>query len=138
MENVARGSREIIQHAMSLATRGAHYSSRAEFIQALRQLALGLDEDANTREHTQALAAALRAMEEASDFMPRGSRLEANLDMAMLVARHETPLFDEEDVESLSSLRAMQQYYTFAQKKLVIASGRRPAASQALDRKSFV
>ncbi len=132
MENVERVSRDLIQHAMSLATRGAHASARAEFIQVLRQLALGLDEDSGTREHAQALADALLAMDEASDFRPRGSRLEANLDMAMLVARHETPLFGEDDVETLSPLRAMQQYYTFAQQKFVVAAGGRPAASQAL------
>ncbi len=132
MKNVERVSRDLIQDAVSLATRGACFYARAEFIRALRQLARGLDEDSGTREHTRALADALVAMDEARDFMPRGSRLEANLDMAMLVARHETPLFDKDEVETLSPLRAMQQYYTFAQQKFVVAAGGCPTASQAL------
>lgn len=122
----------ISQHAERLADRGAYFSARSEFIQALRVITQALDVQSQQTLHSQALAEGLRALQEADDFAPQGSRLEADLDLRSIVASHRTPVLKSADIAELSPLTALQQYYTFAQQRLATAGGGLPAASQAL------
>lgn len=122
----------IVQNGTSLAQRGAFYSARAEFIQALRMVSQALDVQTGDARHSQALADGLRALEEAEDFSPRGSQLEADLDLASIVAGHRTELLRDADLESVTPLEALQRYYGYARERLVTAGGGQPAASQAL------
>lgn len=122
----------ICQQAERLADRGAYFSARSEFIQALRVITQALDTQSQQTVHSQALAEGLRALQEADDFAPQGSRLEADLDLRSIVASHRTPVLKGANLAELTPLIALQQYYTFAQQRLALAGGGQPAASQAL------
>jgi tetratricopeptide (TPR) repeat protein len=132
MSTVAQRADELTRHGFSLAERGAYYSARADFIQALRLISQALDVQAGGQSHSQSLADGLQALKEADDFAPRGSRLEADLDLAMVVSGHRTPVLKETDLAHTTPLEALQRYYTYAQDQLANAGGHQPAASMAL------
>ena len=132
MAAVSRQAEGMIGHGYYLGQRGALYSARSEFIQALRTLSQALDVELHTREHTTALAAGLTALEEAEDFVPQGSRLEADLNVADLVSVHDTPACKELDTANLLPVIAAQHYYTYAQRQFAVAAGGQEAASMAL------
>ena len=92
LERIARQADRQIRHGYELAGRGAHFAARAEFIRALWLVAQGLDAEHQTVVHSQALSAGLAAIKEADDFIPDGSRLEANLDIAAIIRGHRTPV----------------------------------------------
>jgi len=130
--NVSVQADALARHAFGLAERGALYSARSEFIQALRVVAQGLDTTRGVNEHSRALASGLRALKEADDFMPRGARLEADLDLERLIATHRTPVLQSHDVSQLTPVAALQHYYSFGREELATAGGAQPAASLAL------
>ncbi|MGH7138945.1 MAG: hypothetical protein ACREHD_24635, partial [Pirellulales bacterium] len=132
MQAVNWQAEQMIRRGYHLAERGALYSGRAEFIQALGTIAQALDLRTRSREHTQALAAGLAALEEAEDFFPGGSGLAADVDVAMLIQAHRTPACKELDPENMLTVTALQHYYTYAQEQLALASGGEEAASMAL------
>lgn len=132
MQAVSERALGITQNGAALADRGAFYSARSEFIQALRVVTQALDAQCGDASHSQALAEGLRALSEADDFAPHGSQLEADLDLASIVASHRTPVLKQQDLQSITPLHALQQYYTFAQQRLTAAGEHEPAASQAL------
>jgi hypothetical protein len=131
MQSVADRANELTRHGLALADRGAFYSAKAEFIQALRLLTQAFDGTASEQRHSRALAAGLKAIAEADDFVPRGARLEADLDVAAIVTAHNTPVLKNFAGRAMP-LAAVQRYYTFAQEQLIVAGGREPAASAAL------
>ncbi len=91
-----------------------------------------LDMQSGDRRHSEALAGAFRALEEAEDFIPRGTALEANLNMAILARGHKTPVLKDEDATKVTPVDALQRYYTYAQQQLIIAGGHQRNASVAL------
>ncbi len=121
-----------VQHAFALAERGAVYSARAEMMQVLRSVAEARDVALGGKRHTESLAAALRALEEADDFQPQSARLEASLHLKTLVIGHRTPVLQDADLDSLTAIAAMQQYYSFARVQFAAAAGDCRAASLAL------
>jgi hypothetical protein len=130
---VSRQAMERVQYGFSLGDRGATFSARAQFIQALRLIAQALDASESTSLHSESLARGLRALEEADDFVPRGSLLEADMDVASIVASHRTPAIKDEMSDGPPTpLIALQRYYTYAQHQLAAAGGGMPAASMAL------
>jgi hypothetical protein len=118
-----------IRRGWSLASRGAVYSAREEFLAALRLLAEALDVQEGGRTHSQALAAGLKALEEAEDFVPRGT---AVIDVPRVVRSHGTPVCKGQDVENLQPLAAMTRYHTYAQERLAEVAPGESAASWAL------
>ena len=72
-----------VQRACRLAQRGAVYAAQAEFIQVIRRVALANDAECGTDQHSRALAEGLRALDEAVDFVPVGTGLEANWTCAL-------------------------------------------------------
>ncbi len=132
MRAVTQHAEQTIRHGYHLAERGALYSARAEFIQALRAIAQAMDVQAGTREHLEALSAGLTALEEAEDFILDGSQLESDLDVAAVVKAHQTPACKELDAARLLPVVALQHYYTYAQYQLASATGGTEAASMAL------
>ncbi len=132
MDAVARQAEAHVRHGYSLAARGALYSARAEFVLALRIITQALDLQSGNREHSQALAVGLGALEEAEDFIPLGSRLEADLDINILISAHRTPVLKNAPSESLLPVVALQRYYTYAQEQLGRAAGHEEAGSMAL------
>jgi hypothetical protein len=132
MNVVALEAARHVRTGFGLAERGAFFAARSEFVQSLRLLSQALDVQHGTSRHSQALAAGMRALDEAEDFVPRGSRLEADLDLPMLIAGHRTPVLKEANVKELSPLVAQQRYYSYAQEQLGIAAAGEPAGSMAL------
>lgn len=129
MDAVAAHAMQHVRKGWSLASRGAAYSARAEFIKALRLLAEALDVHEGGRTHSTALAAGLKALKEAEDFAPRGT---ATVDVAPIVHSHSTPVLRGECVNDLPPLAAMTRYHTYAQEQLGNVAPGEPVASWAL------
>ncbi len=132
MEMIARQADEKTREGLDLADRGASFAARADFIAALRLVAQGLDNDEGGKRHSQALSAALTAMKEAQDFLPGAGKTEGDLDIPSIVAGHTTPLLKNVPPGQLQAMRALKQYYNFAQEQLRLAVGHEVAGSMAL------
>ena len=98
---------------------------------ALKMVAEGLDTEQKTDVHGRALTAALTAMKEAEDFLPGGSRLEADADLPRIIAAHATPVLKKESAR-VTSMTALKCYFTFAQEQFAVAAGGEVAGSMAL------
>jgi hypothetical protein len=131
MQGVRQQANDHLRSGLAVASRGAFYSGRADFIQALRVLAQALDAQSRKRSHSESLARGLIALEEADDFVPKGSALEAELNVASIVSAHRTPVL-KESKPSPTPLEALQAYYTYAHDQLAAASEHEPSASLAL------
>jgi tetratricopeptide (TPR) repeat protein len=132
LENIAGQADRQIRHGFELAGRGAYFAARAEFIAALRLLAQGLDAEQQTALHSQSLAAGLTALKEAEDFLPKGTHIEADLDLSAIIGSHRTPALKDANLKALAPLSALQCYFTFAQEQLAAAAGQEVAGSMAL------
>lgn len=132
VEMAARDADLQTRNGFELAGRKAWFSARAEFILALRTVAQALDNEEGSPNHSRALAAGLAALAEADDFVPPPSRLDADWDLASIIAVHRTPVLYQADLRSLTPVAAMQSYLTFAQEQLAFAGGDEVAASMAL------
>ncbi len=132
MRAVNRQVEQMIRRGYHLAERGALYSGRAEFVQALSTIAQALDLQAGGRNHTEALSAGLTALEEAEDFIPSGAGLETDLDLPTLIRAHRTPVCRGTDTDHLLPVTVLQQYYTYAQEQLALAAGAQESASMAM------
>jgi tetratricopeptide (TPR) repeat protein len=120
-----------VQRGFGLAQRGALYAARTEFIQVLRRIALAHDAAQDTSEHSRALAAGLRALDEAEDFVPRGTQLEAELDVRKTASSHRTDLLLAAPAD-VSPLEAVQLYHEFAREHLAQSVAGEQAGSMAL------
>jgi tetratricopeptide (TPR) repeat protein len=120
-----------VQRGFGLAQRGAMYAARTEFVQVLRRVAQAHDAAADTTEHSRALAAGLRALDEAEDFVPDGVQLEAELDVRRAASSHRTNVLPPEP-EEVSPLEAVALYHTYAQEQLQKAAAGEQAGSMAL------
>jgi len=122
------------QSGFSLAQKAAYYSARADFIQSLRLIAQAIDAQGGGDLASQALANGLHALDEAEDFRPKGSRLEADLNLAATAAGHQTPVLKREgiDLKKVSPLSAVQLYYSYAQEQLASSCGGQRSGSMAL------
>jgi len=132
LESIAHEADCHSRQGYELAGRGAYYAARSEFIAALRLLAQGLDAEQQTALHSQSLAAGLTALKEAEDFLPKGSHIEADLDLSAIIGSHRTPVLKDADLKALTPLLALQCYFTFAQEQLAAAAGHEVAGSMAL------
>jgi tetratricopeptide (TPR) repeat protein len=135
MEPVNAVARQHVVRGFSLGDKGAVYAARTEFIQALRTIAQAVDAQAgltpqDPQSCSMALVRALRALTEADDFAPSGSRLDGNLDLNAIIAAHHTPACKQH--RPASQLAAMQAYFDFASDELQRAAAASPIASQAL------
>jgi polysaccharide biosynthesis/export protein len=132
LELAANEADERSRVAFELAGRGAIFSARAEFIAALRIVTQALDAERRTTTHSSGLAAGLTALRESQDFIPTGSRLEADLDVPSLVAGHRTPVLKQSDPRGLTPITALQAYLTYAQQQLAASVNSEVAGSMAL------
>ena len=129
---VARRAQGLVERGFSLAERGAFYSARAQFIQALRVVAQSLDVQSSSKHYTDSLAEGLRVMKEARDFAPRGSEMEADLNLETIIAAHRTNILKDVDLSRVTPLVALQQYFAHAEDALATAVGNEPVGSKAL------
>jgi tetratricopeptide (TPR) repeat protein len=120
-----------VQRGFGLAQRGALYAARTEFVQVLRRVAQAHDVASDSNVHSRALAAGLRALDEAEDFVPDGVQLEAELDLRTVASSHRTLVLPEEP-EEVSAFEAAGMYHSFAREKLKEAVAGEQAGSMAL------
>ena len=132
LEQIAREADRHTRRGFELAGRNAVFAARSQFVVALRLLAQGLDTEHQTHAHSLALAEGLDAIREADDFIPRGARMEADLDLAVIVRGHRTPVLKQEHSVGLTPMLALKAYFTYAQKRLAAAVDNEVAGSMAL------
>jgi tetratricopeptide (TPR) repeat protein len=120
-----------VQRGYNLAQRGAFLAARTEFIQVLRRVAQAKDATSGTSEYSAALAAGLRAMDEADDFVPEGAQLEGELNVRSTASSHRTPVLRDHDEDVLPH-DAVALYHKFAQERLAHAAVDEQAGSMAL------
>jgi len=132
MAAICARAEEAARSGFNLAERGAMYSARAEFIDALRILTEALDAQHNTNAHTRALNAGLRALQEVNDFVPPTGQLETDLNFRLLVDSHHTPVLKDSPLDHITALQAQRMYLTYAQEQLAAAGADQPVASLAL------
>jgi tetratricopeptide (TPR) repeat protein len=121
----------VAQRGYNLAQHGAFFAARTEFIQVLRRVAQAKDAGSSTDAHARALAAGLRALDEADDFVPQGVQLEAELDVRKVASSHRTPVLRDYPEEVLPQ-EAVVLYHSYAQQELSIAASGEQAGSMAL------
>jgi tetratricopeptide (TPR) repeat protein len=120
-----------VQRGYNLAQHGAFFAARTEFIQVLRRVAQAKDAGSSSDEHARALAAGLRALDEADDFVPRGVQLEAELDVRKVASSHRTPVLRDYPEEVMPQ-EAVVLYHSYAQQELSISASGEQAGSMAL------
>lgn len=128
LDAVTAKAQQLIRQAYSLADRGALYTARSDLMTALQGLCEATDTKNGDRRCTEALREGMTALEEAADFVVNG---DLRADLKSIVAGHRTPVLKSAKLEQITSILAMQKYYTFAQKKFVEAGNEMPAASEA-------
>jgi polysaccharide export outer membrane protein len=131
-EQIAREADRHTRRGFELAGRNAVFAARSQFIVALRLLAQGLDADHGGGRHSRALAEGLDAIQEADVFIPRGARIEADLDLAVIIRGHRTPVLKQTDLNGLTPMLALKAYFTYAQERLAAAVAGEVAGSMAL------
>lgn len=125
-------AREKICQANALASRGAQYAARQKLIEVLRMISQAKDAEQGDRRFSAALAAGLRALDEAEDFAPRGTQLEGELELDLITAAHRTPIARQEDSSRMLPRHMMDLYFRYAQLKLAMSVAEEPAGSMAL------
>lgn len=131
MQVVSARSMQLCRDGLRLAERGAIYSARAKFIEALRAVARALDVEQQTALYTKALTAGMTALKESSDFTPRSGATQ-EIDVRHAIISHRTPVLKHNEGGLPSATLAVQRYYTYAQEQLAAAAGQDPAGSFAL------
>ena len=121
----------VVQRGYGLAQRGALFAAETEFVQALRRVSQAKDAATDTDAHSKALAAGLRALEEAEDFVPRGTQLEAELDVEIVASSHRTPVLQRRG-RSVSVHEASTLYHAYAEREIARAVNGEQAGSMAL------
>ena len=121
-----------IREANVLANRGAQYAAKQKLIEVLRMISQAKDVHEGDRQHTSALAAGLRALEEAEDFAPRGTQLEAELEISLITAAHRTPIARRVRSSDVLPRQMMDRYFRYAQVKLAASVAGEPSGSMAL------
>jgi tetratricopeptide (TPR) repeat protein len=120
------------QDGFALAAKGAWYSARAEFHSALELEVAGADSLEGASARSRALREARIALQEASDFAPRSGTGSRRLDVAHLVAGHQSQVIDAESSAGWSAAAAHEAYLAFAKRRFADAGAGRQAASVAL------
>ncbi|REJ69595.1 MAG: hypothetical protein DWQ31_03755 [Planctomycetota bacterium] len=126
----------LVRRGIAMAGRGAIYSARADFTEAISMIAEAMDRQEGSTRRAEALAAGMRAIHEAEQFQPIGSQLAADIDVATLVAGHRTGVLKDRVLDTaapqVSLTEARQQYHRYAADQLSIAGSNVPVASLAL------
>ena len=127
-----RGNR-MLADAMSLANRGAYFAANREFLRTFRTITQSLDSQLGRQFHTRALAAGLRALEEADDFaLATRDHIEDDVHLDIYINGHRTPVLKGTDLSNMTPLIAIQKYYEYAREQLTLAGGHFPLSSQVL------
>lgn len=127
---IAQRVRQQTEYGTTLARRGATFAARDEFVSALRMVAESLDQAYSTREFSDSLYKGFIALDEADDFVGQNSET-FGMDLESICAGHQTVALAGIDLENTTPQRAMQEYYSYAEKRLAEACGSQAAAAPA-------
>lgn len=125
---------EAVQLGFELVQRGAPFSARARFVEALRIVARSLDAKNRTKEHSLALTQALNAYEEAGEFFPNSSHPDESVRVEFVVGGHHTRVLQAAnvDVRQLTPEQCVREYVAYAEQEFAKALGQESIGSQAL------
>lgn len=122
-----------INYGKTLARKGATFSARNEFVNALAVLAQSFDLQTGTRDRSSALASGLRAIEEADDFYASSAGSALDTDVAAVIEGHLSQVFSREGATQITRSQALDAYYSYAAQQLEFALGTQNwLASEAL------
>lgn len=121
-----------VRLGFELVQRGAPYSARSRFIEALRTIARSLDDVNETTSHTNALRRALAAYQEAGDFFPKSNRPDQDVNIAFVVGGHATDILQHADVGSLTPSQCVREYVAYAEQEFTKALAKEEIGSRAL------
>ncbi len=124
-----------VQAAFALARNGALHAARGRFESLLVEIARAKDASQMTNRHSRALAAGLRALNEADDFVASGG--ESEVQPFSLAASHQTPMLrapfvKKDEVKWTLPHEAIAMYHRYAERKLAAAVAGEQAGSMAL------
>lgn len=119
-----------VRSGFQLGKSGAVYAARSRFITVLRRIALAKDAAEGASRHADALAAGLRTLDDADDFVPRGDALESELDVPAIAASHGLGLLP--DAAVIAPHEAIARYSQHAAQLLAEAAAGEPSGSMAL------
>ena len=122
---------ERVLKGYDLASRGAVFAARAEFISAIKIIAQAYDNQEGTRRYSKAATAGLTAIKEASDFTRTTSTLR-EVEIASVLVGHSTPVLKDSDTSDMPPMAAARCYYNYAQEQLSAAVGQEVCGSMAL------
>ncbi|HCK41297.1 MAG: hypothetical protein CMJ72_07895 [Planctomycetaceae bacterium] len=125
-------AKEKISEAFELANRRAHYAAQQELVEVMRMISQAKDTQQGEPVRTFALASGLRALDEAEDFAPHGTQLEAELNLRVFTASHRMQIAKEVDHQGVLPQQMMAIYYRYAQLKVALSVAGEPAGSMAL------
>ena len=112
--------------------RGAPYSARSRFVEALQVVARALDDAEGVTSHRDSLRKALVAYEEAADFFPKSTRPDQDVDLGFVAGGHTSDVLRDADVESMTASHCVREYLAFAEQAFGKALGDEELGSRAL------
>ncbi|HEX3868802.1 MAG TPA: hypothetical protein VHV77_00055 [Pirellulales bacterium] len=121
-----------IRQGFDLGQRGAFFTARAEFVQALRTVAQAHDADEMTKVHVHALNSGLVAIEEIEDLAPRSKPSSTGLEVPVIARSHRTPRSGRIEPQGLTSDELRDKYVDHAAGQFAMAVGPEPVAAEAL------
>lgn len=131
MIRLHQSARQSLRNAQQRLRRRATHSARMYALETLRSIAAMQDAQQGGNRHGKKLDAALNAIRESRDFGNSFGAID-NKALKQMVAVHETPTLKDQHLDNVSSIEATEAYLNFAQENLVLATGRRREASDAL------
>ena len=127
-----RQAQKALSLGFELLQRGAPYSARSRFFEALQIVARSLDDANGSGDHLRSLKLARDAYEEAGDFYPKNSRPDQHVNLASVAAGHETRVLRNADFGEMSPARCVREYLAFADQEFAKALSGEDAGSRAL------
>lgn len=121
-----------VQAAFAAGKQGSLFVSQQRFMAVLQKIATAKDAAEGSRDHAQALRAAIVALEEAEEFTRAGDAASTEIDPANIAASHVTPVVREADAAGLLPHTAIAHYHQYAVANFMRAAGGEQAASMAL------
>ena len=112
-----------INYGKTLARKGATFSARNEFVNALMVVSQSFDMQAGCKEYTEALACGMRALDEADDFFPDNGLSNIQTDVSAIVDTHLSRLLTKEQAAKMTRAEVLQTYYSHARLQLQNACG---------------
>ena len=124
-------AREQVRYGQSLARRQAFFASREELIRALLLIASSYRTESGAHAYPRSLTQALVALDEVSELMSFTSDTNSP-QLQQTLLSHQTQLLAPQDIQTITPMKAIGIYSSFAQAQIEQAIGMSAAGSEAL------